>query len=451
MKKFGIIICSRTDSARLPNKPFLKANGRNLIEYLLANCIDTGVQTFLAVPREQYDFYKKNIKHKIDLSITPGVKDDPLRRMYNVAHYNQLDHIIRVCHDKIFIDHRQVHEFINRYMDRNLDYIYSTNFIDGMSFEIFSYHALFRAQMEFSNVEHISFAIDAVTDNRKKENFQHFTRNRNWLDRKWPDNKLRLLIDHEKDYENICEIVEKLNGIIDIDVVLRTIDKEKPRKNSQPFFTFYTCSYNDFEHLPETIESVLCQTFRDFEYILVDDGSTDPRVLETMHKYAHKDKRIRIIRNETNLGLSTSSNVAVYSALGKYCMRLDADDYLLENTVLADFLKKADHCHADVIYPDYMRDGRQCQGNLGHHVGGAMFRKRVLDYMRFTDGLRHFDSNDIYKRAVQLRVKIDYWPVATFNYRNRKGSLSNSLIPDRLAVKEKLEKGLSGESLLCEK
>lgn len=439
--KFGLIICSRLDSSRLPRKPFLQIDGRNLIDQLLGNCVDTGIPTVLAVPHEDETAYRRGIKHRSDgdVSIFPGVKDDPLKRMLHAAIEHGFDHIVRVCHDKIFIDHRQVREFINRYLDKKLEYIYSTNFIDGMGFEIFSVNALQRAALEFHNVEHVSFAVDAVTS--KKENYPYFPRSKSWLEKQWPGNGLRLLIDHQLDYENICEVTSRLNGQINIDQVLKTIDRTAVRKNRQPFMTFYTCSYNDHEHLPEAIESVLSQTFTDFEYILLDDGSTEHQVLEIMNRYADTDKRIRVIRNHENLGLSSSSNLAVKQALGKYCMRVDADDYLMEPRILAEFIKKAYECHGDIIYPDYHRDGQLKQGNEFHHVGGALFRKRALDYIRFTDGLRHFDNKDIYHRARALRIKIDYWPVPVFYYRNRPGSLSNVMTPERRAVLEKLEAG----------
>jgi len=446
VERFGLIICSRTDSSRLPCKPFLPINGRSLIDYLVGNCVDTGIQTVLAVPEEQVSYYREHIKQKTGLTIMGGVKGDPLQRMYDCAKEKGFDHVIRVCHDKIFIDHRQVREFINRYLDKELDYIYSTNFIDGMSFEIFSISALGRAQREFKNVEHISFAIDAVT--KRKENYQHFTRSKSWLDRRWPNSGLRLLVDHPTDYQNLLEVVKPLKGQINIDVLMRTIDRKAVRKNSLPFMTFYTCSYNDWEYLHTAIESVISQTFCDFEYLLVDDGSTDERVSAVMNKYAARDKRIRIIRNPTNIGLSSSSNLAVQQAHGKYIMRIDADDFLINKLVLADFLQKADECNADIIYPDFMRDGKLQQGSDHHHVGGTLFRKRALDYLKFTDGLRHFDSRDIFERAKNLRIKTDYFPVATFFYRNRKGSLSNKMTKERKEVLKKIKSGKSGEHLL---
>lgn len=88
------------------------------------------------------------------------------------------------------------------------------------------------------------------------------------------------------------------------------------------------CVYNGEAHLKEAIDSILCQTFTDFEYIIVDDGSNDntPQILAN---YAQKDSRIRIVRNEINLGLEASLNKGISFARGKYFARQDADDISL--------------------------------------------------------------------------------------------------------------------------
>lgn len=82
--------------------------------------------------------------------------------------------------------------------------------------------------------------------------------------------------------------------------------------------------YNGAQFLASAIESILNQTFRDFEFIIVNDGSTDssPVVLD---EYAHRDRRIRLISRE-NRGLIVSLNEGIASARGKWIARMDADD-----------------------------------------------------------------------------------------------------------------------------
>lgn len=84
--------------------------------------------------------------------------------------------------------------------------------------------------------------------------------------------------------------------------------------------------YNGQKHLKEAIESVLNQTFRDFEFIIVDDGSTD-RTWEILTSY--EDPRILLARNRENIGLTKSLNRGVEMVRGEYIARQDADDVSL--------------------------------------------------------------------------------------------------------------------------
>jgi len=88
--------------------------------------------------------------------------------------------------------------------------------------------------------------------------------------------------------------------------------------------------YNGERYLKEAIESILEQTFKDFEFIIVDDGSDD-KILKILNEYAKKDIRIRIIKNKKNIGLTKSLNKAIKTAKGKYIARMDADDISLQN------------------------------------------------------------------------------------------------------------------------
>jgi|TARA_B100001964_G_C14230276_1_gene599677 glycosyltransferase involved in cell wall biosynthesis len=86
--------------------------------------------------------------------------------------------------------------------------------------------------------------------------------------------------------------------------------------------------YNGEKYLAEAIESILAQTFRHFELIIVDDGSTD-RSLEIIE--GHSDKRIHVIRNSENLGITKSLNIGLKKGKGEYVARHDADDVSLPN------------------------------------------------------------------------------------------------------------------------
>jgi len=86
--------------------------------------------------------------------------------------------------------------------------------------------------------------------------------------------------------------------------------------------------YNGERYLKQAIESILNQTFTDFELIIVNDGSTD-NSLKIIQSY--DDTRIRLINNKANIGLTKSLNKAIKQAHGKYIARQDADDISLHN------------------------------------------------------------------------------------------------------------------------
>lgn len=85
--------------------------------------------------------------------------------------------------------------------------------------------------------------------------------------------------------------------------------------------------YNADKYLDEAIESILNQTYKDFEFIIINDGSTD-KSLEIIEKYKNQDERIVIISRE-NRGLIASLNEGIEKATGKYIARMDADDISL--------------------------------------------------------------------------------------------------------------------------
>src|SRR4051812_30773328 len=83
---------------------------------------------------------------------------------------------------------------------------------------------------------------------------------------------------------------------------------------------------NGEKYLREATESILNQTFKDFEFIIINDGSTD-RTEEIIQSFA--DPRIVYIKNEKNVGLSRVFNQGIRAAQGTYIARMDADDISL--------------------------------------------------------------------------------------------------------------------------
>lgn len=89
-------------------------------------------------------------------------------------------------------------------------------------------------------------------------------------------------------------------------------------------------AYNSEKYIVEAIESILNQTFTDFEFIIIDDCSTD-KTWEIIQKYSKNDKRILAIKNEKNLGISGNRNKLKKLAKGDYIMWQDSDDISMPN------------------------------------------------------------------------------------------------------------------------
>lgn len=445
----GIIICSRSDSTRIPNKPWATIQGRYLISRLLDKL--TNKKNFprvcVAVPPKDSALYIERLSRDFpDLAFYSGCESNPLRRMKEAADHFKFDPIIRICHDKVFIDTYAIRECLSIYEKKDLDYIYSSNLIDGSGFEIFSKKALDDAASAFShqNVEHVSYAIKSVT--KKTLNYDppvsHFNR---YL----PD--VRFLIDFEEDLdfiravydfawskdpnlEEACEIVEKNPFLKDI--------------NRLPELTVYTCAYNEEDYIEWAIESVVSQTiFHKVEFIVIDDHSSDntyKKVISSKHF-----KKIKLKRNESNLGLSSSSNIALNMARGKYILRLDADDALLFPFTLEKMLTKAKTQGFEALYPAYIDHGSKAyrDGSHAHHVGGCLFLTKSIRNIQFTEKLRGWEGLDLFNRAKD-HIKIGYYdehPV--FFYRDRPNSMSKTNLEYRKKIKDELDSGLVGKQL----
>ena len=89
-----------------------------------------------------------------------------------------------------------------------------------------------------------------------------------------------------------------------------------------------TAVYNGESYLRQAVESILEQTFSDFEFIIIDDGSSDS-TWEILTEYAERDQRIILVQNQENIGLTKSLNKGLELAQGEYVARQDADDVSL--------------------------------------------------------------------------------------------------------------------------
>lgn len=127
-----------------------------------------------------------------------------------------------------------------------------------------------------------------------------------------------------------------------------------------PKVSIVVAIYNVEQYVSKCIESILKQTFTDFELILVNDGSKDSS-LDILKEYASKDKRIQIV-DKMNGGLSDARNAGIKVAKGKYIYFVDGDDFI-EDTLIEKCVNKLETTYSDVvmfdIYQYYVETGKK--------------------------------------------------------------------------------------------
>ncbi|ETJ35881.1 Glycosyl transferase, group 2 family protein [human gut metagenome] len=156
--------------------------------------------------------------------------------------------------------------------------------------------------------------------------------------------------------------------------------------------------YNVEYYLDKCITSILNQTIKNFEVILVDDGSTD-RCGEICDEYKRKDCRIRVIHKD-NGGLSSARNFGLNIAIGKYIGFVDSDDYI-EKNMFQELLKRGYEDDSDIVICDmkYDLDGEDVNDTNFQDFGVLTGEETLLKY--FTNNyFKSHAQNKIYKREL---------------------------------------------------
>ena len=220
--------------------------------------------------------------------------------------------------------------------------------------------------------------------------------------------------------------------------------------------------YNVEKYLHVCINSILKQTCQDFEVICIDDASPDSSA-EILKYFSKKDSRIKIIKNEKNLGLGPSRNIGLNAATGKYILFLDSDDWLSLDA-LEFLVKKAEENNLDVLmfktivyYEYYEKFGmenyydmeimKKYDGKIFNHwdldktqffkipiaVWNKLYLKSFLDdnNIRFCDENYIQEDNPFSCEVLVDAKRISFVDKYFYNRRRRPGSLM-TLNNDRL-------------------
>ncbi len=150
----------------------------------------------------------------------------------------------------------------------------------------------------------------------------------------------------------------------------------------EPLISVALCTYNGEKFLREQIESILAQTYKNLEILIVDDCSTD-KTIDILNTYAEKDKRIKLIRNEVNLGFNKNFEKALGLTSGDYIAISDQDDIWLPQKLqqLLDNIKNNWLIFSNSSYFGDSKQGRLLNDfNLPSNYKGILLRNHATGH-----------------------------------------------------------------------
>ncbi len=213
--------------------------------------------------------------------------------------------------------------------------------------------------------------------------------------------------------------------------------------------------YNTEKYLTNCLQSVINQSYKNLEIILINDGSTD-NSLRICNEYKKMDKRIIVI-NKKHTGVSDSRNIGIDKAKGEYIGFVDSDDYIdkdmFKNLIIGIEKYKADISMCDleetrnlynnnnykIKYIKYTKkqalEELLYDKNIGNYMTVKLFKKILFKDITFPIGRLYEDISTAYKLFIKAKL-IVYIPLPMYHYYQREESIVNHIT--RESIKEYL-------------
>jgi glycosyltransferase involved in cell wall biosynthesis len=190
---------------------------------------------------------------------------------------------------------------------------------------------------------------------------------------------------------------------------------KKKNFNEEPKFSILMANYNNGKYITEAIQSVLNQTFKDWELVIVDDCSTDDSVAKIMPFLT--DKRVRLLKNETNLGYIDTLKKLVYESVADIFGILDSDDVLIKDALSIMYEKHFEHPDCGLIYSQFIFCDEQLkllengfcdsipsgETSLHYNCVSAFRTFKKKDYFKTTG----FDNEILYAEDKDIILKME--------------------------------------------
>ncbi len=266
----------------------------------------------------------------------------------------------------------------------------------------------------------------------------------------------------DKDYRTLLSErgYNRAHGISDFDIenyysnfdrIIRVLEI-----TSEDMVSIIVPVYNVSPFLKKCVTSIIGQTYRNIEIILVDDGSTDESGI-ICDEFARSDNRVRTI-HQSNMGLSAARNTGIDNSCGKYIFFCDSDDYL-QADALEKMMIRLKSDHSDVVacgisYVFDPLDPKAEDENIitspgpgrwsGHEsvirmmrsddvcsvAWNKLYKKELFEGIRFPLGVQNEDEATTYKLLYKARI-VSYIPEDFYKYYQRSGSIIHSDLDKR--------------------
>lgn len=227
--------------------------------------------------------------------------------------------------------------------------------------------------------------------------------------------------------------------------------------------TYIIPIYNVSDYIVKSVRSLLEQSYRNIEYIFINDCSSDDseiKLRRTIEEFPERCDNIKIIINEQNLGSATSRNIGLDTAQGEYVMFADSDDWISMDYVES-MVRQIDSGNYDIVYCDYFesynnhdnrisqaygQDNIECiRAMLGRGMHGStcnkIYRRSFLlaSKQRFIDGADLFEDVSWNIRLFACTTQISYLSQAFYHYVQYN---NNSIIKSMSSTEKKRNRAL---------
>lgn len=425
MDNVGIIITARTGSKRLNKKVLQEINGRRTIDILLDRVISDFFPVILAIP----DLPEDDILQEIGLSrgvlVYRGFNDSPLHRIAACADEFNCDYVIRITSDDILIDLSLLIKQVKMTLGGGYDYCYMRRCPEGIAAEVIKTNALADVVKHIGDksIEYVSYELKG-----KYKTFEYYPP----FEYQFP---AKLSLDYEEDLTLLRILFSCIYrpGTLDIINFLKK-NKWALDINHIPAATVYTCNHNTSKYITDCMDSVLNQTFQDFEFIVLDDHSTDDSMNIIMEYYSslpiQQQKKMRVVRNDKNIGLPASCNKILSMARGTFIVRVDSDDRLLPS-FLDRTIEQSRMDATQAVLTGYNQTDEQFKTlEVVHknmwHPACALLSRWVVNEIKYRDGVDYCEGVPFYS-DFKKKYKSSFITDVLWEYRQRPGQKTSQL------------------------